>query len=422
MNDIRKRAGEDAHSPRPVDVAHLSFRPPFAPGSYNRLVGMQLAYITDLRQAAICYWDQAPPKGVEADGSLRLVDDRGLSLRQRAILNLPARTLMRKFNNITDRKNLAYLWQILKILPEIKPSVVVCYDTYKFGPLLRRAIDWPCRLVFSQHGLSYHLPANEAGRVYSLDSFDAVWSLTRSAYHFERYRVSAYEPLVKIMPNWINVEEFKPASEPLKREMRAQWNLPGEGPVVLWLSRLVPKKGAHAVLESWSKVRREVPNAFLWIVGGGDQKYERYLKNIVGNLGLENSVRIQGAVPPEQTVRCYQASDLYVFPTLFSGEGFGLSLLEAMACGLPCVASDHVILQELYPDEVLSLVPDANVTGAFVGPVVKLLRDAAARARMGGAAREFVVKNFNHHKALREVREFYCEQIRLSGRQAGGAR
>ncbi|MGH9769314.1 MAG: glycosyltransferase family 4 protein [Blastocatellia bacterium] len=410
------------HLPLPVDVAHLSFRPPFAPGSYNRLVGMQLEHITDLRQKAICYWDQPIPNDTKINDSLTLVDARGLSLRQKALLNLPVKMLMRRFNNITDRKSLIYLWQILKILPEIKPRVIVCYDTYKFGPLLRRAIDWPCRLVFSQHGLSYHLSSNEAGRLYSLESFDAVWALTRSSYQFERYRVSAYEPLVKVLPNWINVEEFKPASEPVKKELRARWGLPEDSLVVLWLSRLVPKKGAHAVLESWLKIKREIPNAFLWIVGGGNQKYESYLKGIVKNLAVEDSVRIQGAVAPEQTVFCYQASDLYVFPTLFSGEGFGLSLLEAMACGLPCVASDHVILQELYPDDVVSLAPDANIAGAFVEPVVKLLRDAKSRSWMGNAARAFVEENFNHQKALREVKEFYCEQIHLAGGLAGGAR
>ncbi len=401
-----------------VDVAHLSFRPPFAPGSYNRLVGMQLEHITGLRQAAICYWDQPIPDGAKINGSLTLVDAGGLSLRQKALLKLPVKMLMRRFNNITDRKSLIYLWQVLKILPEIKPRVIVCYDTYKFGPLLRRAVAWPCRLIFSQHGLSYHLPPNEAARLYSLESFDAIWTLTRSSYRFERYRAPAYEPLVRVLPNWINVEEFKPAAESEKKELRSRLGLPEGGLVVLWLSRLVPKKGAHAILEAWPKIKREVPNAFLWIVGGGDQKYESYLRGIMNNLAVADSVRIEGMVAPEQAVFCYQASDLYVFPTLFSGEGFGLSLLEAMACGLPCVASDHVILQELYSSDVVSLAPDANIAGAFVEPVVELLRDSRRRSCMGNAARAFVDQNFNHEKALREVKEFYCEQINL----AGGAR
>ena len=379
---------------------------------------MQLEHITDLRQAAICYWDQPIPDGAKINGSLTLVDAGGLSLRQRALLNLPAEMFRRKFNNISDRKNLIYLWQILKILPEIKPRVIVCYDIYKFGPLLRCAVNWPCRLVLNQQGLSYHLPANEAGRLYSLESFDAIWALTRSSYRFERYRVSSYEPLIKVLPNWVNFNQFKPASADEKKELRARWGLPEESLVVLWLSRLVPKKGAHAILESWLKIKREIPNAFLWIVGGGDQKYESYLKSIVKNLEVEDSVRIQGVVTPEQTVFCYQASDLYVFPTLFSGEGFGLSLLEAMACGLPCVASDHVILQELYSGDVVSIVPDANIAGAFVEPIVRMLGDAKLRSWAGNAARDFAEENFNHEKTLREVKEFYREQIHLAGGRA----
>ncbi|MGH9844468.1 MAG: glycosyltransferase family 4 protein [Blastocatellia bacterium] len=395
-----------------VDVAHLTFRPPFAPGSYNRLVGMQLEGITGLRQAAISYWDQPTPKTVP---SLILVNGQALSLSEQAAIKLPARMLKRQFNGITDRNSLIYLWEALKILPAIKPGVIVCYDTYKFGPLLRRAVDWPCRLVFSQHGLSYHLPPNAAGRLYSFESFDAVWALTRAAYRFERYRVSAYEPLVTVLPNWINVNEFTPASEKTKRETRLRWNLPEENLIVLWLSRLVPKKGAHAILESWLRIKREIPNAFLWIVGGGERKYDEYLRRIANNLGVADSVRFEGVVAPEEVVFCYQASDLYVFPTLFSGEGFGLSLLEAMACGLPSVASDHVVLEELYPNDILSLVPDPNLAGAFVEPIMKLLDDAARRERMGRAARAFVVEHFNHEKALLAVKEFYLEQMALAG-------
>jgi len=418
MNDIHKQTGAIARARRHVDVAHLSFRPPFAPGSYNRLVGMQLEHITDLRQTAICYWDQPIPDGAKINDSLTLVGAGGLSLREKALLSLPAGLFKRRFNHIADRKNLIYLWETLKALREIKPSVIVCYDMYKFGPPLRRAVDWPCRIILNQQGLSYHLPANDAGRLYSLESFDTIWALTRSSYRFERYRVSAYEPMVKVLPNWVNVNQFKPATAAEKKELRARLGLPEDSLVVLWLSRLVPKKGAHAILESWLKITREIPNAFLWIVGGGDRKYENYLKSIAKNLAVEDSVRIQGVVAPEQTVFCYQASDLYVFPTLFSGEGFGLSLLEAMACGLPCVASDHVILQELYPGDVVSIVPDANIAGAFVEPIVKMLGDAKLRSWAGNAARAFAEENFNHEKTLREVKEFYREQIEL----AGGAR
>jgi phosphatidyl-myo-inositol dimannoside synthase len=270
-------------------------------------------------------------------------------------------------------------------------------------------------LVFSQHGLSYQLSPRAAGRLYSLDSFDAVWVLTRAAYRHDRYRVAAYEPLVTVLPNWINTEQFTPATAETKRALRERWGLPARQPVVLWLSRLVPKKGAHAVLESWPRIRQAIPDAFLWIVGGGGGTYESYLRAIIVNLGIGDSVRLHGAAAPDDVVRCHQAADLYVFPTLFSSEGFGLSLLEAMACGLPCIASDHMVLEELYSDDVLVTVPDANLAGAFVAPVVRLLNDAALRERMGRAARAFVVERFNHKTALAAVEAFYREQLMLAG-------
>src|SRR5690606_2162322 len=82
---------------------------------------------------------------------------------------------------------------------------------------------------------------------------------------------------------------------------------------------------------------REVPSAFLWIVGGGDPDYERYLMHLVKSLDITDTVKFQGKVQPDLTASCYQASDLYVFPTLCM-EGHNLSLLEAMSCGLACKA------------------------------------------------------------------------------------
>jgi glycosyltransferase involved in cell wall biosynthesis len=86
------------------------------------------------------------------------------------------------------------------------------------------------------------------------------------------------------------------------------------------------------------------------------------------------------------------------------GEGFGLSLLEAMACGLPCLASDCEILRELYSDEVVLLVPDPNLEDTFVEPLRRLLRDPDLRARLGQAARQFAEKYYHPDKVLPQIK------------------
>lgn len=397
-----------------IDVVHLTSKPPFAPGSFNRLVGMQMERLAGFSQTAISYWDGPIPPNASTENTI-LVNGDNLSLAQKALLKLPERWRRTRFNGVSGRESLIYLWQLVDTLNRLKPKVVVCYDNYKFGSVLRKHINWPCRLVLSQHGLSYHLPADQGAKLYSLQSFDSVWVLTKAGYRFDRERITAYEPLVNVIHNWIDMDLFHPVTAERKQELRRTWNLPADAPVVVWLSRLVPKKGAHVLLQSWREILREFPNAILWIVGGGEKTYIQYLKTLIHNLGLTENVRLQGSVAPELTPTCYQASDVYVFPTLFSAEGFGLSLLEAMACGLACVASDIEILRELYTEDTVLFVPDPNLEDAFVNPILSLLRDPELRTRRGNAARKFGEQHYHQDIILPQLKAFYLRQMAYLG-------
>ncbi|HMV46446.1 MAG TPA: glycosyltransferase family 4 protein [Blastocatellia bacterium] len=397
-----------------VDIVHLTFKPPFTTGSFNRMVGTQLQQIRGVSQAAISFWDQPLPAGVAADEKVILIGGDKLSLQQRAWLAMPERWRGKRFNGVTGRQSLMYLWGVLEQLPRLRPRLVVCQDNYKFGALLRQRITWPCRLILWQHGLSYHLPTATASQLYSLKSFDQVCVLSRAAYQFDRPRMAAYEPVVQVMPNWVDVNRFRPATDAERRELRARWSLPQDKQIVLWLSRLVPKKGAHALLQSWPQVLRACPNAFLWIVGSGDDNYERYLKSLIAAMGVSDSVRLQGAVSPEDAHACCRAADVFAFTSLVS-EGFSLALLEAMACGLASVASYQASIAETYPPESIALVRDANLANAFVKPLAELLNDLAGRREMGRQARQFVAENYNQEKVLAELATFYQQQMSLVG-------
>lgn len=397
-----------------VEIVHLTFKPPFTTGSFNRMVGTQLEKMQGLSQTAISYWDKPLPDGVVPDKKMILIGDNNLSVQQRAWLLAPERWRGNRFNGVTGRQSLIYLWGVLETLPRLRPKIVICQDNYKFGALLRRNINWPCRLILWQHGLSYHLPTARASQLYSLKSFDQVCVLSRAAYQHDRERMSAYEPIVQIMPNWVDTNRFQPATEAARSELRTRWSLPPDKQIVLWLSRLVPKKGAHALLQSWPEILRRCPNAFLWIVGNGDGSYEQYLKSLITAAGISDSVRLQGAVNPEQTHTCCQVSDLFAFTSLVS-EGFSLALLEAMACGLAPVASHQASIAETYPAESISLVRDANLANAFVEPVVSLLGDVSRRTEMGRVAREFVAENYSQEKVLAQLDLFYRQQMSLVG-------
>ncbi|MBI3951598.1 MAG: glycosyltransferase family 4 protein [Acidobacteria bacterium] len=396
----------------PVDIVHLTFLPPFATGSYNRFVGAQMEKLTEFRQAAISYWAAPQPETAWRADDTILVNGDGLSWGRELFLRLPERIRQRYYYSIGGREHLIYTWRVVELVAKLRPKIIVCYDGYKLGRPLRDAIDWPCRIILGQCGLTYNQPQLDAMRVYSLQSFDVVWTQTRISYRYDRDRLVLYEPMVMVLPNGVDASQYQPVSPTEKASVRAEWELPQDKLVILLLSRQVPKKGTHLIVQSWPKIVHEVPEAYLWIVGTADLEYERYIKGLIDRLELSNSVRLQGAVTPEKTAGCYQAADLYVFPTL-AGEGMSNTLLEAMACGLACVASEHASARELYSDEEVLFVPDANIGDAFVRPIVRLLCDSSLRRRIGEAARTAVEQRYSQDIIFDQLRECYRQQMGL---------
>ena len=392
-----------------VDIAHLTFRPPFASGSYNRFVAQQIARLPEFRQVAISFWQGRQPSDEVANEAFLLVSEAGLSVPRRAYLSAPERIHRFFHNGIGDRKALAYLWGVQRELANLKPRLVICYDGYKYGALLRRTITWPCRLVLAQCGLSYRLPTTQAASVYGFESFDAIWALSLASYRHDRHSLNAYIPAVTVIPNGVDTEIFSPPTDGERRESRKRWNLPEDRLVVLVLGRLVPKKGVHLALQCWHQIVSDFPNAFLWIVGDGPADYRRHLEQLAQATGVRNSVRFQGSVSPQETSSCFRAADVYLFPTLAS-EGMANSLIEAMACGLPCIASDDASALEHFAGAVV-FVPDVNVEGRLLAPLRDLLAGNESRRHWGALARARVEERFDACKIFSALRSFFTQQL-----------
>jgi glycosyltransferase involved in cell wall biosynthesis len=154
-------------------------------------------------------------------------------------------------------------------------------------------------------------------------------------------------------------------------------------PFVLFVSSLWPYKNCHGLLRAWALARGELGDRQLAIVGPGrDEKYVARLHSLAAELGVSGDVIFVGGVSLEETVRFYQAADLFVYPSL--NETFGLPILEAMACGCPVVTSDTSAMPETAGGAaVLSSPKDpASIARAIVdavGPGRDRLRDEGLR-------------------------------------------
>lgn len=395
------------------DIAHISFKPPFVPGSYNRTVGSTLRKLPQYRQVMISYWDGMIPHNYQDDSSLILISKSGLPVQQQLYLRLPESLRRHWYNGIRGHESLIYSWGVLKTLELLKPKLIICYDNYKLGKLIKKRATWNHRLILSQHGLSYFLPVPEATQLYSLQSFDGVWALTQASYRFDRIRSSLYEPIVHVIPNYVDTDRFTSISADEKAGLREKWQLPKDRQIVLFLSRLVPKKGIHTLVYSWKKIIQRYPSAFLWIVGGGREDYIAYLNRIISAQGIADSVRLQGPAIPEDVPSCFQASDVYVFPTLCT-EGQAMTLLEAMSCRLPSVVSQHMSIDGLLSEEqgVLT-VPNPNLADAFIEPLMSLLEDSSLREIMGKKAQAHVREVYSEAIGMKRLMEFYDRELSM---------
>ena len=177
---------------------------------------------------------------------------------------------------------------------------------------------------------------------------------------------------IQVIPLGVKKSDHMPDRE-IKRELNT----------LLVVGRLMPQKGHSYLLEAFDRVRRQIPDARLWVVGDGPLR-ER-LSAVVREKGLANAVTFTGPVSEAEKVsRLWQAT-LFVMPSL--QEGFGVVLLEAMVCELPIVAFDLPVYREWFNGARAAFVPRLD-SAALAQAIVQLLQDKEARHEMAAHNRQ----------------------------------
>ncbi|MFF3321907.1 glycosyltransferase family 4 protein [Streptomyces sp. NPDC002889] len=192
------------------------------------------------------------------------------------------------------------------------------------------------------------------------------------------------------LPPGVDEKTFHPGSG--GDEVRARLGL-SERPVVVCVSRLVPRKGQDTLILAMPAILARVPDAVLLIVGGGP--YEKDLRSLAARTGVAESVHFTGAVPWADLPAHYGAGDVFAMPcrTRRGGldvEGLGIVYLEASATGLPVVAGDSGGAPDAVLDGETGWVVPGGSQAAAAERIVTLLQDPQLRRRMGERGRAWV--------------------------------
>jgi glycosyltransferase involved in cell wall biosynthesis len=159
------------------------------------------------------------------------------------------------------------------------------------------------------------------------------------------------------------------------------------GTTILCVARQYPRKHVADLVCAMAAVRRAVPGARAVIIGDGPE--HTVLRYLVGKLGLGDAVELRGAIPShDEVARAYQRADLFCLPSV--QEGFGIAYLEAMASGLPVVATTATAIGETVPDGRAGvLVPPGDVR-ALSATLIELLGSPQRRRDLGEGGRAWV--------------------------------
>jgi phosphatidylinositol alpha-1,6-mannosyltransferase len=182
----------------------------------------------------------------------------------------------------------------------------------------------------------------------------------------------------------------------------------GDRPVVVCVSRLMPRKGQDTLVSAWPQVQRAVPGAALLLVGGGP--YRDRLRREVDRLGLGNDVVLTGSIPSIELPLHYAAGDVFAMPcrTRNHGldvEGLGIVYLEASATGLPVVAGDSGGAPDAVRAGETGYVVRGGDVDAVAGRLSELLLDRELASRMGRAGRAWVETDWRWDLVGRRLRE-----------------
>ena len=232
-------------------------------------------------------------------------------------------------------------------------------------------------------------------------------TLTVTISKYSRRKITQFygvdEAKIRIVPNGVDTKRFKPSEncEQLKRQIGIDSKL-----CVLFVGRLIPRKGLHYLVEAAKQIVKEFSQTTFLIAGNGPLRNS--LVSYLEKMNLTGNFVFLGDVSERALPALYSCADVFVLPSI--QEGLGIALLEAQATAKPIVAFNVGGVSEAVLDKESGLLvkPDSR---ELADAIMKLLASFSLREKMGRRGREFVVDNFSWDVCAQKMLHVYREAL-----------
>lgn len=287
-----------------------------------------------------------------------------------------------------------FMREHLKMLKDsdIIHSFIPVYRKIPGVPLLTH-FHHPERIRYLKEFL--YLPANTYLWSRTYRQSDAVISVSDYSARYLK-DIGVPPERIHVLPNSVDTSKFRPDLEPADLRNR----FPGTN-ILLYVGPMTERKGLKYLINAMPAVLNENPNTILLLVGGGSDIPR--LRKMAEDRGISSNVIFEGFVPEERLPSYYSACDVFVLPSL--QEGFGIVLIEAMACGKVTVASDTSAIPEVVGDAGILVEPKNS--DALAHAISRLLNNMPARESLGQKALARVKKYYTIERVTDELIKIY---------------
>lgn len=208
------------------------------------------------------------------------------------------------------------------------------------------------------------------------------------------------EEKVRMIPNWVDTNKFCPIAPAMKSSLRKKLGF-NESLSVLFVGRLVYRKGADLIIRAWKEVILANPSSVLMIAGTGIEQDN--LKSLAREMGIEKDVLFLGHI--NNADEYLKAVDIFVFPS--RQEGMPTILLDAMACGLPVIASKIGGVVDVVEDGKAGILFEYEDVSGLSTALSGLIRDKETRDRLGVEARKKITEKYSIDRVADDYIKLY---------------
>lgn len=242
---------------------------------------------------------------------------------------------------------------------------ISCHDAQHFEPGIHKLTPW----LFKQR-LKWRLLFRRLAKKAAMFHMISEYSAERTAHYFP-----AIKDRLRVIPNAASASFFQPPTARGQQVLR-QLGI-ADRPFILVPGGLQHRKNADLILQAWPHIHERNPDLSLVVI---NHPHPMYLERAQA---LGSSFVLGGFQEEEQLVALYNAAQLVWFPTRY--DGFGMPVIEAMACGTPVVSSNTTGIPEVAGDAAVLLSPDAM--DDHIDVITELLNDSQKRAQMSELGR-----------------------------------